>query len=130
MSAIPTKGKFCKIEIGSTVIPGVNWSLAIDPKLVDWSNFRDGRRKTATLRDATLTFSVPNDEAGSVDVTIKDGDQVTIKLYVNNAASKFFEGPFTIGPVTPKVDSQEEILRWDYTAELNGELVYPVHGGS
>ena len=43
----------------------INWSLGIDPKAKDVSNFRDGRFRCKTLTDTTLTFTVIHDAAAT-----------------------------------------------------------------
>jgi uncharacterized protein YaiE (UPF0345 family) len=125
--ATAVKGKFCKVEAGTTSLPAVNWNLSLDGNLDDISNFRDGRKRVGTLDDATLTFSVVEDEDATTlgAAGLKMGDTVTVKCYTNNAASKFFIVPSIIGQVTPKVDDVTKALRVDFSASLSGTIVWP-----
>lgn len=135
MAMTEVKGKFCKLEVGSTPIelPGSNWSISIDGKVIKVPNFRDGRRAVGTLDDATVSFELiydedaPPDETGTGNPGIRPGENVTLKAYVNNAATKFLSLPLTIATVTPAVGSQEEVLRYNVTAELHGTITWPVH---
>jgi hypothetical protein len=125
--ATPVKGKFCKVTVGSTDHPAVNWNLSIDGKVVDYSNFRDGRVKAGTLDDASLSFSIVEDEdATAIGATgLKPGDIVTVKCYTNNAQTKYISAAWCVQTVVPKVDSQEELLRLDVSAGLNGSITWP-----
>jgi hypothetical protein len=130
----PVKGKFCKLTDNTSPTaleyPGVNWTLNDDAKLDDVSNFRDGRRRIDTLKDATLEFELIYDENDAPDkstaLNLQAGVKVTVKAYVNNAQTKFWEFPGRIATISTGAESKDKANRYKVKLELDGTLVYPV----
>ena len=71
MPMTPTAGQVAKLTAtlgagqADYIFPGINWDLKIDGKVVDKSNFRDGRYKVGTLADAELSLTLVWDAAES-----------------------------------------------------------------
>jgi hypothetical protein len=136
MAFTPVRGKFCKIEDDAgtpNVYAGVNWTLDIDGNATDTSNFRDGRRSDTTLDNVKATFSLIYDET-TVDapdnastLNIRPGEEITMKFYVNNGQTKFFQIPLRITKVTPKVENLQDVLKYEVEGMQNGTLTWPVH---
>jgi hypothetical protein len=131
MPFTPVKGKLCAIAIGnsSSKKAGINWSLAIDPKNEDLSNFRDGRQRFATLEDCIATFTVVQDEDDSIlSSATRPGALISASFFVTSSggSAQCFSGTFRVGQFSPKVDGMESHLKVDVTAELHGSLTYPV----
>jgi hypothetical protein len=119
---VPVKGKFCKAEFGATVLTGINWSLNLDPKGEDVSNFRDGRARDGTLDDATGSLTLIEDDENSIlaDTAIQIGQFGILKLYTDNAQTKFYSLPVMITNAGPKVEDQEKHLKCDIQFGLSG----------
>jgi hypothetical protein len=129
----PVKGKFCQVTDNAgtpNVYPGVNWTLGIDPKLADTSNFRDGRKTDETLTDADISFTLVYDEDKPPDkssgMNLIAGQAVTLKLFVNNEQTVFYQIPVRLGPISLKNEGVEKIMMYDVKAKQNGPIVYPV----
>jgi hypothetical protein len=134
MAFTPVRGKFCKITDNAgtpNVYPAVNWELEVDGNNTDVSNFRDGRRNTDTLEKATIKAELIYDEDSPPDkaatINLRPGADVTAKLYVNEAQSKFWSIPCKVSKITPKVSGQEDVLKYDVELMQNGTITYPVH---
>lgn len=127
MPFTPVAGGTAKVTVGSTDIPAINWSLAIDGKVKDVSNFRDGRSKVGTLTDATLSATVVWDSAdlptASGAANLRASVSVAIKCYVD--AVKYFTATYVISTIGPKNEGPEGVMMMDFTAGLSGTLTYP-----
>ncbi|MFO0887541.1 MAG: hypothetical protein U0790_00180 [Isosphaeraceae bacterium] len=133
----PVKGKFAHVTDNTTptpnIYPGVNWTMNIDPKLEDASNFRDGRQRDDNLADADVSMTLifdqdkPPDKAGSGALGLRAGAAVTLKLYVDNAQTLFYLLPCKVGPVSPKNEGVEKLLKYDVKFFLHGAITYPAY---
>lgn len=137
MSFTPVKGKFAYVTDNTSptpnIYPGVNWTLNLDPKLEDCSNFRDGRQRDDTLADSDVTMTLifdqdkPPDKAGSGALNLRGGALVTLKLYVDNAQTLFYQIPCKVGQVTPKNEGVEKVLKYDVKFHQHGAITYPAY---
>jgi hypothetical protein len=128
MPTNPVSGRFATFDIGTVTLPGMDWKLSVDAKLKDVANFADGRHQKGTLPDADFTSKIlldadnpPYDPAG---LNIVPGANITAKLYVNEARTKFLTVPLVIG----KIDLASEIegiVMYDISAKQNGPIVWP-----
>lgn len=133
MAYTPVKGKFAKITDNASptphTFPGVNWTLSIDPKLEDSSNFRDGRRATDTLTAAEVSLTLIYDEDMPPDdgavLNLIAGQNVTVKLYVNNAQTRFWTLVGRIGKVDLKNEGVEKLVKYDVKIQQDGALTPP-----
>jgi len=135
MSFQPTTGKVAKLTISMAggkadwLGPGINWKLNVDPKLVDKSNFRDGRLKNPTLTDATCNLTLVYDKAdplfktGATAASVLAGASGTAKLYVDDTA--FYTMPFVIGPVGVENPGMEDDVMVDLELSLSGGDITP-----
>lgn len=138
MAFTPTSGSVAKLTItipGGTadaVLPGTNWKFNIDPKNADVSNFRDGRARTPTLADCSVSLRVWHDQAAPDYLTsggspagfnLVHGLLGTAKLYVD--ATHYYTLGFIVGPLSPSNDGVESALYQDVTLEQHGGLIYP-----
>lgn len=121
-SFAPVKGKFCKLAFGAEELAGVNWTLNLDSKAEDTSNFKHGRCRDATLDDATGSFTLIEDDDDSVleAATIRIGSFGVLKLYTDNSQTKFYSMPVLITNMGPKVEDQEKHLKCDVQFGLSG----------
>lgn len=128
MAYTPVSGAVAKVMLGSTNAAAMNWKLDLDAKVKDASNFRDGRKKAATLDDGTLTFTVFWDSADDPTNTgsgnMRLGVTAVAQCYVT--AAKFFSVPVIISKIGPENKGVEDLVMMDVTAELNGTITYPV----
>lgn len=130
----PTAGQVavCKLSLvgaaADTIVPGINWDLMVDGKVVDKSNFRDGRYKVGTLADATLKMTLVWD--GAVQPTdplvtgIRTGVRGTAKCYVDS--THFFSLPVVVSTIGVKNEGVEDVLMADVEYGLSGDITYPV----
>lgn len=138
MPFTPTTGKVAvvKLTLGAGLAdwigPGINWKLDIDPKVVDKSNFRDGRIRNPTLQDAHLTLTLVYDQADSpFKVTgghVLDGASGTAKLYTD--ATHYFSVPIILSAVGVEFGGVEEDLMLNVGFDLssdgtNSTVTYP-----
>jgi len=133
-----TAGQQAKLVVNfngtNTVLAAINWTLNIDPKAKDVSNFRDGRFRKKTLQDATVTATVIHDADASEYLTanggLVDGQVVTMYCFVGNSSSNTnyaYIVPSMITNVTPKNGGAEDVVQLDITTSLhNGTVTYPV----
>jgi hypothetical protein len=133
MPFTPVKGKFAKISIAGSpdiVLPAQNWSLPIDSNKQDVSNFRDGRKVMTTLDDAELTFTLVLDEdkppTAAANGNLRNGTEITIKCFTNNAATTFFSAPCMVTRIEPSNEGPTGRVLYNVTASLNGDITYPV----
>lgn len=128
-----TAGRYAYATIAGTVVPAANWKIDADAKLADASNFRDGRRKTGTLDDGTLSLDLvwdPDEQPTDVAVyNLRLGSQVTVKCYVDgdpsNPPTKFFQFPGVVGTIGPASAVEGDVVRMPVTLGLNGTITYP-----
>lgn len=133
MSFTPTQGAvavFTLTMVGGSLqtVPGVNWKLDLDGKLADTSNFRDGRSKSGTLPDGTLTCTLVWD-AGEQPTKVADtglrlGVGGIAKCYTD--ATHFFSVPVVCGTIGLDNGGVESVLMVDTTFGLNGAITYPI----
>jgi hypothetical protein len=127
VSFTPTAGPVAIIKIGTATIPGINWTLGIDPKIKDVSNFRDGRITAATLQDADLSFTVVWDQDAEPTATsgpnLRDGAVITAQLYTSSSA--YFSVTAQVSHVEPALSGMEDVLMYSVQAKLNGSVTYP-----
>lgn len=131
MSFTPVAGPTCLLKLGAspTTVPGMNWQLNIDAKLVDVSNFQTGRTPAATLSDVDLSFTLVWDQTAPPTDTdlqnIRDGASIQAQLFT--ASGKFFAFTGLIGTLSPGVSSLEDVLKLPVSAKINGTLTYPTN---
>lgn len=137
--ATPVTGDKAKIVTQfnntNTTLAAINWTLEIDPKAKDYSNFRDGRVRVKTLQDATVTCTVIHDTAAAEYLAanggLVDGQVLTIYCFMANANTQntnyAFIVPSVITKVSPKNDGPEGVVEVEIQAMLhNGTVTYPV----
>ena len=135
MAFTPVSGRYAYITDNATptpnVYPGVNWTLNIDPKLDDVSNFRDGRQRSPNLGDADVSLTVIYDQDKPPDKTtglnLIAGQEVTVKLYVNNSQSLFYQIQCRVGAVATKNEGVEKTVKQDIKLHQSGTLTYPAY---
>lgn len=135
MPFTPITGSNAKIVINAnnsnSNLAAINWSLGIDSKAKDVSNFRDGRFRCKTLQDSTLTFTVIHDAAApeylSSNGSLIDGQVATAYCYTNGvAANSAYVVPCMITSVGVKNEGPEGVVMADCTAmQHNGTVTYP-----
>jgi hypothetical protein len=136
MSFTPTVGQVAIVKItlgagGATdwVGPGITAKADLDGKVVDKSNFRDGRIKNATLPDATVTLTLVYDQADSPFKTGTGGAQITLgatgtlKYCVD--ATHYFGLPVIVQTIGLENPGMEDDLMCDVEFGLNGSITYP-----
>lgn len=137
MPFTPEAGKTAIIKTVSgnttTTHPAINWTLKIDSKAKDVSNFRDGRFRTKTLQDSTLEFTVVHDSAApsylAANGTLVDGQAITAQCFPssNTNTNTAFIVPAIVLTVGPKNEGPEGVVMYDVTcAQHNGTITYPV----
>jgi hypothetical protein len=134
VTLVPTPGQVAVLKAtigaGSTdyVFPAINWKLSVDGKVVDVSNFRDGRYKVGTLPDATLTFTLiwdANDEPTSTAAaSVRTGLQGSAKCYTDS--THYFVVPICVSTADVNNDGVEDVLKLDVSCGLSGQITYPV----
>jgi len=134
MSFTPTVGQVAVLDLtlgggaAHWIGPGINWKLHLDPKVVDKSNFRDGRIKNATLPDGTLTLTIVYDQADSPFKTtggnITMGATGTARCFVD--ATHYWTVPVIVGPLDLENSGMEDDLGLEIEFDLNGTAVPPV----
>lgn len=110
----------------------MNWSLDVDPRPKDVSNFATGRLRIATLLDATLTFQLVWDTASqpvsqtpqsSSTATLSGfyaGAYVTIYCFTSVASpTKYFIVQGMISKVTPAIASIEDAMLYNVEVSLS-----------
>lgn len=131
MAFTPSAGLNCIVAFdssGATPLSGMNWTLDIDPRAKDVSNFVTGRARIPTLADATLTFqvvwdlasppassSLPTSGAGSLWA----GNYVTVYAFVDKAHTKSFTFFGLVTKVTPSIASIEDALLYNVEVSLS-----------
>lgn len=131
MPFTPIAGINAALKFGTTTpitVPATDWTLNIDPKLKDVSNFLTGRLKIKTLPDAKLTCKIiwdtatmPTDPAG---LNITDGATVIARCYVS--ATQWFEIPGVVARFDPSLGSVEDVVMLSIEIDLSGGVViYP-----
>ncbi len=137
MAFTPLVGKLAKIKTnsgGNTVeLAAVNWTLEIDPKLKEGTNFRDGRFRAATMQDATVTATVVHDTAAAAYLAASggliDGAAITFYCFManNTNTNTAYIVPAMISKLTPKASGVEDLVQIEVQAQLhNGTVTYPV----
>lgn len=137
MALTALAGQYAKIRVvagnTNTELAAVNWTLNIDPKAKDVSNFRDGRLRAKTLQDATVTCTVVHDTSAAqylaANGALIDGQVLTVYCYTGNSTNTnyAFTVPAMITSVVPKNGGVEDVAMMDITASLhNGTVTYPV----
>lgn len=148
MTFTPTSGQFAVAQLGpgalgvntNITLPGINWSLDWDNKTKDVSNFRDGRSRTGTLPDYTLSLTLVWDSAANpllpangdllnvnTNTGIVKGSALNMTLYTDQALTntKAWFGPVIVSKVSPKNSGVEDVVMLDVTCEANGMIVPP-----
>jgi hypothetical protein len=139
MSFTPTAGMFAAAQLGpgaigtntNITVPGINWNLDHDAKAHDVSNFRDGRRRTGTLPDYTLTLTLVWDSAANpllpANGGVALGSLLNVTLYTEatNNNEKAWFGPVIVSKLGPKNEGVEGVVMMDVTCDANGTLVPP-----
>ena len=135
MAFTPTAGPNAVIKTNfnnaNTTLAAINWSLPIDAKLKDVSNFRDGRFRVKTLQDSTLSFTVVHDASAPEYLTanggLVDGQAITAYCFTANNANAAFTVPCMVSTVGPKNEGPEGVVMYDVTAaQHNGTITYPI----
>jgi hypothetical protein len=123
MATLYTKGKFCKLHLGGAVQPAVNWSLNHDPKAEDTSNFKAGRAREATLDDATVTFTLLQEDASPYGTaTVFAGAYGTVNCYRTNSQAKYAIVPGMLTSVAWDNQGVETTLKANITLSLHGTV--------
>lgn len=137
MAATAVSGQYAKLVTNynstNTTAAAINWTLNIDPKAKDISNFRDGRLRAKTLQDATWTATVVHDAGAAEYLTANggliDGQIITAYFYVGNSSTNTnyaFTVPSMITATSPKNDGPEGVVMYEIQGGLhNGTVTYP-----
>lgn len=134
MPFTPIAGSVAKIITNTnstnSTLPAINWTLDIDPKAKDVSNFRDGRFRVATLQDSTLTFTVVHDASAPEYLAsgglLVDGRVITAYCYTGANSNQAYTVPAIITSVGVKNEGVEGVVMHDVTAmQHNGTITYP-----
>lgn len=131
MAFTPSAGLNCIVAFdsaGATPLAGMNWTIDIDPRAKDVSNFVTGRARIPTLADATLTFqlvwdlasppassTLPATGAGSLWA----GNYVTVYAFVDKAHTKSFTFFGLITKATPSIASIEDAMLYNIEVSLS-----------
>ncbi len=136
MSFTPTAGPNAKIitvfNNTNTTLAAINWTLSIDAKAKDVSNFRDGRFRVKTLQDSTLNFTLVHDSASPENLAANggliDGQIISAQCFTSantNTATAYIV-PCIVMTVGPKNEGPEGVVMFDVTAaQHNGTITYP-----
>lgn len=133
MAFTPTQGMIAILTLTMTggtlqTVPAINWKADLDGKLADTSNFRDGRSKTGTLPDASISCTLVWDAGEQVtkvaDTGLRLGVGGVAKCYTD--ASHFFSCPVKVGTIGLDNGGVENVLMVDVTLGLDGAITYPV----
>lgn len=128
MAFTPSAGLNCVLSLsatGSPALAGMNWTIDIDPRPKDVSNFVTGREKIPTLLDATLTFQLVWDttsqavSGGTTPTGLYPGSYVVVYAFVDKAGSKYFTFNGLISKVTPSIASIEDALLYNVEVSLS-----------
>lgn len=136
MSFTPTSGQYAAIQVTPTntavTLPAINWTLNSTANSKDVSNFRDGRRRTPTLNDWSVSLTLVWDSAADplllVNGLLVQGTLIPIVTMFTDAAqtnTKAFSGPGIVSTITPKASGVEDVVMMDCLIEANGPLVIP-----
>ncbi len=136
MPFTPEAGKTAKIitvfNNTNTTLAAINWTLNIDAKAKDVSNFRDGRFRVKTLQDSTLNFTIVHDSTAPEYLTANggliDGQVISAQCFTssNTNTSTAFIVPCMVQTVGPKNEGPEGVVMYDVTAaQHNGTITYP-----
>lgn len=110
---------------GTPALPGMNWSVELDPKPKDVSNFATGRVKIPTLLDATLRFKLLWDTSnkpvtgGSNPTGYFAGAYITVYCFLDKANGLYDTFSGLISRITQGVDSIEDAVTFDVTVSLS-----------
>lgn len=126
MAFTPSAGLNCVIQSPSgTNLAGMNWTIDVDPKPKDVSNFVTGRERVPTLLDATLTFQLVWDTAsppvsGGLNPTgMWAGQYITVYAFVDKASNKSFTFTGLISKITPSIASIEDAMLFNVEVSLS-----------
>ncbi len=134
MAYTPIAGSNAKIIISANNsnanTAAINWTLNIDAKAKDVSNFRDGRFRVKTLQDSTLSFTVVHDAGApeylAANGLMIDGQVITAYCYTGANSNQAYTVPAIITSVGPKNEGVEGVVMHDVTAmQHNGTIGYP-----
>lgn len=133
----PTSGSIAVLTVqmaGGTLqtVPAVNWTLEVDGKLFDASNFRDGRFRVPTLLDSTVTATLVWDSAEQQTKLTATGMRIgatgSVKCYTD--ATHFFVVPVIVGTLGIKNDGPEGVVMQDVSLSQSSQsgvaFAYPV----
>lgn len=132
MAFTPSAGLNCVVAlntVGSPALAGMNWTLDVDPRVKDVSNFTTGRMRIGTLLDATLTFqlvwdttaqaatsSLPTTGTGSMWA----GNYITVYCFTSvSPTPKYFTVTGIISKVTPSLASIEDAMLYNVEVSLS-----------
>lgn len=126
MAFTPSAGLNCVIESPlGTALAGMNWTLDVDPRPKDVSNFVTGRERVPTLLDATLTFQLVWDTAsppvsgGSTPTGMWAGAYVTVYCFVDKVGGKKFTFTGLISKITPSIASIEDAMLYNVEVSMS-----------
>lgn len=131
MAFTPSAGLNCILAndaAGAQPLAGMNWTIDVDPRPKDVSNFVTGREKVPTLLDATLTFQLVWDLANapvsgapatSYPGNYWAGNYVTVYAFVDKAGGKYFKFVGLISKVTPSIASIEDAMLYNVEVSLS-----------
>lgn len=128
MAFTPSAGLNCVVSSSNTGTPalaGMNWTIDVDPRPKDVSNFATGRERVPTLLDATLTFQLVWDTAsppvsgGSNPTGFWAGSYITVYAFVDKSGGKYFTFTGLISKVTPSIASIEDAMLYNVEVSLS-----------
>lgn len=126
MAFTPSAGLNCVIQSpAGTNLAGMNWTIDVDPRAKDVSNFVTGRERVPTLLDATLTFQLVWDTAtppvsgGSTPTGFWAGQYITVYAFVDKVNNKSFTFTGLITKVTPSIASIEDAMLYNVEVSLS-----------
>lgn len=126
MAFTPSAGLNCVIQSPSgTTLAGMNWTIDVDPKAKDVSNFVTGRARVPTLLDATLTFQMvwdlgtPPVTGGTNPTGIWAGLYIQVIAFVDKLGNKSFTFNGLVTKVTPSIASIEDAMLYNVEVSLS-----------
>jgi len=117
----PISGKNGKVTYGGspTTVAITDWSLKLDPSLIDVSNTTDGRARIAGLGDVDGSFKTHVDTASTYEADLAPGTSVTLKLYTDGTKCYTVLAIMDAPDITNKVDGTYDIT---FNFKLNGAM--------
>ena len=114
---------------GATQFENTDWTLNKTAVLADITDSSTSgyQKKKSIVKGGTFTINGVWDDTTipDTDVTLDQGDEVTLKLEVG-AGSKFYQFAAIIETLTVTDDNRADVIRYAVTGHVNGTITDPV----